>query len=33
MLLNVPPLNQDQAAFPLSFKTLGKVIEAVGSTD
>ncbi|WP_061163482.1 helix-turn-helix transcriptional regulator [Caballeronia temeraria] len=33
MLLNVPPLNQDQAAFPVSFKTLGKVIEAVGTPD
>ncbi|WP_061171724.1 helix-turn-helix transcriptional regulator [Caballeronia hypogeia] len=33
MLLNVPPPNPDQAAFPLSFKTLGKVIEAVGTPD
>ena len=33
MLLNVPPLNQDQAEFALSFKTLGKVIEAVGTPD
>ena len=33
MLLNVPPLNRNQADFPLSFKTLGHVIEAVGTPD
>ncbi|SAK72403.1 LuxR family transcriptional regulator [Caballeronia pedi] len=33
MLLNVPPLNRDSADFPLSFKALGQVIEAVGTPD
>lgn len=33
MLLNVPPLNREQPDFSLSFKTLGNVIEAVGTPD
>ncbi|SAL77915.1 LuxR family transcriptional regulator [Caballeronia arvi] len=33
MLHNVPPLNRDSADFPLSFKALGQVIEAVGTPD
>jgi len=33
MRLNVPPINRDQPDFPLSFKTLGNVIEAVGTPD
>jgi LuxR family transcriptional regulator, activator of tox operons len=33
MLLNVPPLNLESPNIPLSFKTLGNVIEAVGTPD
>ncbi|QGZ63579.1 helix-turn-helix transcriptional regulator [Paraburkholderia acidisoli] len=33
MLLNVPPLNREHPNFPLSFKTLGNLIEAVGTPD
>lgn len=33
MQISVPPHASDSSNFPLSFKTLGNVIEAVGTPD